>query len=368
VATEVGRAQVLAHRVRALGLDRAADGLDGLAVLDLGVQDTPPGSADLAVAARLGRAVTRGEDEALVWSWRGSPHLHRRSQLQAVAAAAWPRSDRDALQRMGGGIAGQVEASGTPPLEAFAVAVRTIADVVTSPMAKPEVSTLVTRALPEDLVGWCEPCGVVHVGELLLRSAALPAGLELWTGTGPVTLVPMAGWAPPALDPGATTVALRTYVRLLGPATNADAAAFVGTQTADARGCWPDGLVPVSVDGRDGWFPEEDLDALASAEPVRLVRLLPPGDPYLQDRHRELLLADKAERSQVWRAIGSPGVVVVDGEVAGTWRPKRSGKRLTLTLTPFRTLSAATRRAVEEEAALVAEVRGAASATVVLAD
>lgn len=68
----------------------------------------------------------------------------------------------------------------------------------------------------------------------------------------------------------------------------------------------------------------------------------------------------------MWKILGNPGVVVVDGEIAGVWRAKMAGKkRVDLTVTPFATFSAKVRKAVAEEAAgAVARGRGVPEATV----
>ncbi|MBC8091740.1 MAG: winged helix DNA-binding domain-containing protein, partial [Pseudonocardia sp.] len=51
--TEFSRGQVLAHRYAVHGLDRTVDDPDALAVLDLGVQNSPPGALPVALSARL---------------------------------------------------------------------------------------------------------------------------------------------------------------------------------------------------------------------------------------------------------------------------------------------------------------------------
>ena len=88
-------------------------------------------------------------------------------------------------------------------------------------------------------------------------------------------------------------------------------------------------------------------------------------DALLQARDRDLLVPDREQQKEVWRILGNPGVLLVDGEIAGVWRAKMAGKkRVDLTVTPFGTLSAKARKAVEAEADQVARARGADDATV----
>jgi hypothetical protein len=56
--------------------------------------------------------------------------------------------------------------------------------------------------------------------------------------------------------------------------------------------------------------------------------------------------------------------VFVDGEVAGTWRPKASGRKLTVVLDEFAPLPPPVRERVDAEAERVAAVRGLQLASV----
>jgi hypothetical protein len=88
-------------------------------------------------------------------------------------------------------------------------------------------------------------------------------------------------------------------------------------------------------------------------------------DALLQARDRDRLVPDRSMQKEVWRVLGNPGALLVDGEIVGVWRAKMAGRsRVDLTVTPFGGLSEQARAAVEAEAAVVAKARGAADATV----
>jgi hypothetical protein len=57
-------------------------------------------------------------------------------------------------------------------------------------------------------------------------------------------------------------------------------------------------------------------------------------------------------------------VLLVDGELVGTWRPKSSSKKLTLNVEAFVPQPPSTWTQLEAEAERVAAVRGAASVAV----
>jgi len=147
---QVSREQVLAYRIEAQGLHRSGRKLERLAVLDFGVQDAAPQLARLAFDARLpatpaADAVGPGQPLALVWSLRGAPYVHRRDDLDAVAAALYPMSEQDAGGRLNeSGPA--VKRAGIPAVEQYATAVSAMRSVVTKSMGKGAVSTAVTKS------------------------------------------------------------------------------------------------------------------------------------------------------------------------------------------------------------------------------
>ena len=115
---EISREQVLRYRVHAQQLDRdeSGDASTAAHVLDLGVQDTGPDGARWALEVR-GFAPDPGE-LFTAWTLRGAPHVYRRDQAAAVAAAVAPLSEADAAKRIFTA-ARPLKQAGIPVLEAL---------------------------------------------------------------------------------------------------------------------------------------------------------------------------------------------------------------------------------------------------------
>ena len=359
---DVDRKQVMAYRIAALGLDtRGQDRPGDLAVLDLGVQEYTPGSVQVALAARTDADLA--DDRLLmVWAARGAPHLHRRRDLKTLVRALWPVSDPDASARIN---SAQIPDGVKLGIRAFEVTARAFREVVTSSMARGEASTRVSALVPRELTYDCRACAARHIAGNVWQHSGLAGGIEVESRGKDATLAPIRN-APPLPTASAGIGGLiTTYLRLLGPATPTAVAKYLGSAPAEIKKVWPDGLTEITVDGRPAWLPSAAVPALASAVPVPGVRLLPAMDALLQARDREVLVPERSQQKEVWKILGNPGALLVDGEIAGVWRARMAGrKRVDLTLTPFGTLSARSRKAVEEEAAVVARARGVADATV----
>ena len=89
------------------------------------------------------------------------------------------------------------------------------------------------------------------------------------------------------------------------------------------------------------------------------MRLLPPFDPYLDQRDRDTLCPTRAVRKRARTGIGAPGVVLVDGDLAGLWRPQKKGKRLVVTVEPLSAGGTPSRRRDRGRGAVLAPHRGA---------
>ena len=327
--TTVSREQVLGFRVRAQQLDRGSGPLADTAVLDIGVQDTGPDGGLWALANRGVDVQGLPDGElATAWTLRGAPHLYRRADLPSVAVATAPFSDADAGKRIYDA-SKPLKAAGIANLDALDVVAAAMREIVTAPMVKGEMSRRLSERLPEPYLRFCRSCDAVHVYEMPFRLAALRAGLELRPGTSPPVLEPVPGLTPSG-DPSERHDVVRAFLRLLGPATPKDVAGYLDAPVKDVTARWPADAVEVTVDGERRWMLADDVNRLGGGPPPG-VRLLGPFDLYLQARDRSLLV-DRPERAkELWRTLGRPGGVLVDGEIAGTWRARRSGSSVSVT-------------------------------------
>ncbi|SDF95597.1 Winged helix DNA-binding domain-containing protein [Blastococcus aurantiacus] len=351
---DLTRRDVLAFRARAQQLGRDAGSLEDTAVLDLGVQDTGTDGAAWALALR-GLPDPPADELVLLWTLRGAPHAYRRADVGGVAAATAPFSDADAAKRMFDA-ARPLKAAGTPALAGLDTVAARMREIVDRPTVKGELSTRLTAVLEEPYLRNCVPCGAVHAYEQPFRLAALRAGLELEPGTSPPVLRPIPGFAPAGTAPEHLDV-VRGYLRLLGPATPAHVAGYVDAPLKEVKAHWPTDAVEVRVDGERRWVLAEDADRLTGEAPGGTL-LLGSHDLFLQARDRATIVPDAARAKELWRIIGRPGAVLADGDVVGSWRARKAGTSLDLTMEPFGPLPSRLRAAVEAQAERLADHRG----------
>lgn len=356
----VDRHQVMNFRVRAQQLDRDEGTLADTAVLDIGVQNTGPDGGRWALAVR-GVDVTglSDADVVLLWTVRGAPHLYRRADAAEVAAAVEPFSDADAGKRVYDA-AKPLKAAGIENLAALDEIAARMRAIVTRPTVKGDVSGRLAAELPEPYLRSCRPCDATHLYEMPFRLAAVRAGLELQLDTSPPVLRRITGFRR-AAAPGDRFDLIRTYLRLLGPATPKQVADYLDAPVKDVKARWPDDVIEVSVDGEARSLLSADEEALESAD-GKGTRLLGPFDLFLQAKDRATLVPDAAHAKELWPVLGRPGAVLVDGELVGTWRPRKSGRTFTVAVQPWHRLPDVTRKAITAQAEHLAAHRSVLSA------
>ena len=177
--------------------------------------------------------------------------------------------------------------------------------------------------LPEELLPWCPSCESHHARRGLLSMAALDARLCIAGREGRQnTFARTDQWI--ELGTADQAELTRRYLRHLGPSTHTDFAAWAGIAPSHAKALLKEvELVDV---GKAFLLAEDEATFEAPPQP-RGTRLLGPGDPLLTARDRHVL-ADDALRKRIWRPVGSPGVVLHDGRLAGLWRARKRGRKL----------------------------------------
>ncbi len=362
MAASYTRRQVLGFRVRAQQLDREGGVPADTAVLDIGVQDTGPDGARWALALRgVDPARLTADDLVWVWTIRGAPHAYRRADLSGVAAAVAPFSDADAGKRIFDA-SKPLKQAGISNLDALDAVASAMRSVVTRPTVKGDVSGRLAELMDPPYLRFCRVCDATHLYEMPFRLAALRAGLELEPDTSPPVLRRVPRFTPATVVPERLDV-IRGYLRLLGPATPTQVSAYVDAPVKDVQAHWPDDAVGVTVGGEQRWLLSGDEAALGSG-PAKAVRLLGPFDLFLQGRDRQLLVEDPARSKALWPVLGRPGAVLVDGEIAGTWRPRKSGRNLTVTVEAWSRITKPVRAAVQHQAERLADHRGVRLAAV----
>lgn len=273
---------LLALRYRGAGLGERVDSLADAAACPL--SDFARDAALLSLAARAdgvtreayAAAVERG-DLVVAHSLRCAIHVHAPG---GEAVFGW--------SLIGGDEPGLGEVAATI-CEALAG----------GPLDKDGLHDALRRRVRPELLPWCPACESHHVHPNLWRLAAVKVGTRL----DAQRRSHLHEAAPPPQGEAA-----RRFQRFYPRAGPAEFGAWAGITTTRARRIWV-----------------EPHEAPESAPEPHGIRLLPPGDPFLQKPNRELLASDAALRKRLFRPAGSPGVVLQEGRVAGTWR-RRGGQ------------------------------------------
>lgn len=388
----VSKDNVVAFRLRAHHLDERL-GENGIlaAAGRCGIQNSPPGSALLALYARVQNLTQErveaqvAEEKSLLQTWcmRGSPFYIPSVDAAVFTTGVLPPTD-DALRHFLPGVAqtlGELDMTIAEAVELTGAELRGVLSGrrLTITDLGAELATRIARRLPRsqrdpwEAVGPYAPDqplgeGIVH---FCIRILTLQQAVCLAPRVGnkaPFVLIDeWFGQPLPSVDAeGPRAELLRRYLRSYGPSTRADFAAWVGISAGDTDPWWSlieDELAPVGYRGTS-WILSEDLPTLCTASVPQGVRLLPPRDPYTQMRDRDAIV-DPAFHREIWKTIGEPGAVLVNGRITGTWRPRKSGRKLTITITAFDRPSNRQKTLLQDEAEQIAPLRGASSVDVV---
>jgi hypothetical protein len=359
--------QVLAFRLARSGL-AVRSARDLAEAVACPASDFARDAALLALAARAER-VTReayhgalaADELLLAHIVRGAIHALAPGDLALYGRALIARDDAELATQLGTQVKRLLAENGRAAGAALDEVAAATADALGNgrTLGKNELHEELRQRVSADLMPWCRSCGSHHVAPMLWRYATVKAGARLdperrYTKGRP-------GRTPRASE------AVRRFLGFYGPATPGDFAEWAGLAKSHARRVWDDAagdLAEARVGNGTAWLLREDVGALESPPAAEGIRLLPPGDPYLQKPNRPLLAPDNALRKRLFRPVAGPGAVLQDGRLAGLWRMRAKGRRAEVSVERLGRL----RRAdLEDEARRVAELRGYAEATLVLA-
>jgi len=372
--------QVRPERVRALRCaahhltdEAPAPSLEAAAAV-CGLQDTPPGSAALALAARVPLAeaadVTRAlvDERALVvvWSRRGSPYMVPSEDLGVFTLGLRP-DDEESWQAAIQGFVAHLETVNMSATELVSIVSDAVLDVLDGrELTKRELGAALAPAMPAALSKWFDADAFSSFTAMLTRAASLNGTFVLAPRHGgEASFVRTDQWlgAFPQAEPEAARREMtRRYLHAYGPSSAKAFAEWAGIGDGHARRAFElvaEETVAVSVEGAHGVLLAEDAERLSDGSVPSGVRLLPPHDAYLAALDRRVIVPDAARHKRLWRAAGNPGAVLAEGEVVAAWRAEKSGSRLKFKVEPFRTLPGAMMRSVELQAPRLAAFKGA---------
>ena len=313
------RKQILAFRRRVGGLD----------------QRLPRGRRSLRLAAWAG----------LQDSMPRAAVLSMHARVEGVQPSAW--EDPSLLQLWG------------PRFSAYVIAARDLGvfslgrmpDDARSRRVAEDLSARLRALLGETRVLQEEAGRALGVHPNKLRYAAPTGALVIrWDGARQpiIWMVP-----PPPLDPREARLELaRRFLHVFGPATPKAFADWAGNSDRGGVAAFEalaGSLIPVRTPIGDGWILAADEAAAGAVPgPAAAARLVPSGDTFflLQGADRTLLVPDATRRAALWTSRVWPGALLVNGEVAGTWR--RAGA--IVTIAPWARLSRPARDAALAEA------------------
>jgi hypothetical protein len=384
VALTTTREHVLAFRLRRhhltlrLGEARITD-----AVAACSVRNTPPGSAQAALLARVNGVSADQVSAALsdktlveVHGPRMTPALVRPEDVAVFTVGGISAGDASLRLTIGEITSKRLAEDGIGPDDALTRVVDAArAELKGGARARGALSAALTARLPQSMSSWCERCGSRHIDENLFR---LPGAVGIYCiaprSGREVSYVLVEEWldvdVPDVGSSGALAAGselVRRFLHCYGPATPDDFADWTRTGSTDARQRFADladDLEDVRWDGAAGSVLHDDIDDLRRAELPSGVRLLPPNDPYLLARDRATLVPEPAQRTVVWPSVAAPGTLVVDGEITATWRSQKKGTTLRVQVSPFDRPLAKAASLVEDEVQLLTHLRGCHTAKV----
>lgn len=345
------------------------------------MQNSPPGAWELSVYSRMPDITLSALDEALsesrtliqAWSLRGAPCIFPTRDCDVFLTALIPEKEPWIYTR---GIALVLEhlhmsMDELLPLVEKAALILDKKKIVGKPSLDHILAEEVSEALDSEKKElWYSPSFFAPgqtMGEAAVSFLLRPCSFEKLVVFGRreknlPTFTSLRSWSPSAFEPdrrapSPTAMLVKRFLHSYGPASPVMLADTLGCSPAQAKRIWKDAerlypIIPVLSGKKTAFILEEDLPSFMAPDSSLTdgdtsFTILPPHDPCLDIRDRELLLPDKQLQKQVWKTVGNPGVILRGGMIAGTWRSVRKNGSLSAGLSLWFPPSAAHKERME---------------------
>jgi hypothetical protein len=309
-----------------------------------------------ALAALRARSLEPMPDDVVqVHSFRGAPYVVPRDDVRVFTAALVPADEAELKALVGPVNAKEARDEGFEVPEALALVADAAREgLAGGPLGRDDFHQALRERVPAGLLPWCANCKSHHVRP------------GFWRTLGPLEVTVMPEKAvfaladPPAMPLGeARDELVRRFLRVFGPATPRQLATWAQTSGGHARALF-EGLSEELVETNRGFVLAEDVARLESPSPASGVRLLGGYDPWVTMPDRDALVGTNgALKKKLFVSVGRPGVVLIDGAIAGLWKGRKQGRVLEVTLDWFGAPAD-----VAEEAEAMASLRGCDSARI----
>lgn len=349
-------------RLRAQYLD--AKSLGGIAetVRDIGAVQAQDATAELlAVRVRAegvtGEGVERARSEdrsvARTWAMRCTLHLLPSEDVRWVVSLIGPQVHRYGKRHQELGLTHDVFASAVSELR------KALGE--NGPMTRRQIARLWGQAgLPSEgqavphLLVWASLEGVICFGPSI-EGASSHVLLDDWLGA--------SGGSPP----DSLAELARRHVAAYGPATPEDFHVWSGLSRGEARkgfAAISDELLTVDVGGVPMWLSKSRrhwLDELPDL-PLPPMKMLGAFDPFLLGYRNRDLGIDASLHRRIHPGGGIiRATILAGGRAVATWTRKRSPRSLSITVSPFETLSDEVAAGIDAEVADIGRFLGVAA-------
>ena len=315
-----------------------------------GIQAQMPAAAQLQLWARIDRLKPTDVNEALwssktilrTWCMRGTAHYISTDEfpayLEAIIKPRIPRH-KEWLEKRGMREFGEI-AKMDPTQHDFEAINKTVVKTLSQgPKTRNEVADVVEKELGTKARPWVDT-GYYIFTKLLAYEGKVCFGPDI---NGKSTLVRSDKWLPKqpsVLQETAEKSILINYLQCYGPATPQDFSTWSGLKMTTVKPIWErisNQIVEITINNKPAWILENDLAFLRNIKiETQPVRLLPHFDIFLLGHKDKSHIVAETHYKQVFKkAAWIAPVLLCGGRAIGTWKQKRTAKKVIVTAEPF---------------------------------